>query len=172
MLTKSQKEKIVKEVSEKISQSQTVILCDFKGLNVSKMRKLKKALLEKQAGLNVAKKTLISIALRNSGSELDARKLTGQVALVTGGEDEITTPKILVDFSKENKQFGILAGLLNGTPLSADEILSLAKLPSKEQLLGQVVGTINAPISGFVNVLAGNIRGLMNVLNGIKEAKN
>jgi large subunit ribosomal protein L10 len=172
MLTRSQKEDIVKEITDKISGSKTVVLCDYKGLNVSKIKSLRASLREKQAELNVAKKTLISIALKNNSVDLDVTKLEGQVALVTGGEDEVSAPKVLADFAKENKSLGILAGLLEGSVMSSEEIGNLAKLPSKEQLLGQVVGTINAPISGFVNALAGNLRNLVQVMNSIKEAKN
>lgn len=172
MLTKDQKKQIVEKISRKITGSKTVVLCDFKGLNVLKIRQLKGALKEKQAEFEVAKKTLISIALKDSGSQIDARELAGQVAIVTGGEDEISSPKVLADFAKENKDLNILAGLLEGSELSAEEVNNLAKLPTRQQLLGQLAGTINAPISGFVNVLAGNLRNLMGVLNAIKEVKN
>ena len=65
----------------------------------------------------------------------------------------------------------LLGGVLGQQVMNAAEVKALAKIPSKEQLLGQLVGTLNAPISGFVNVLAGNLRGLVNVLNAVKEQK-
>ena len=61
--------------------------------------------------------------------------------------------------------------MLEGAFISAEKVEALAKLPGKKQLLGQLVGTLNAPISGFVNVLAGNLRGLVNILNAVKEKK-
>lgn len=171
MLNRKQKETIVDALSQELEQSTTVVVCDYKGLTVANLGEVRKSLREKQAKMRVVKKTLANLALSKIGTELDPRKMEGQVAIVFGGEDEICTPKILADYAKKNKSFRILAGLLEKKALNDQEVLNLASLPSKQEMLGRLVGTINAPISGFVNVLAGNLRGLVNVLNAIKETK-
>ena len=88
-------------------------------------------------------------------------------------EEEETTPARLIKaLSKDIKTLSILEGLLDKKLVSKEMVLALADLPSKDQLRAQVVGTIKAPISGFVNVLAGNIRGLINVLNAVASKTN
>ena len=79
--------------------------------------------------------------------------------------------KILEQFSKTNGAVKIIGGVIERKFITAAEVIALAKLPSKQELLAKLVGTINAPISGFVNVLAGNLRGFVQVLNAIKDQK-
>ncbi|MCX6740521.1 MAG: 50S ribosomal protein L10 [Candidatus Parcubacteria bacterium] len=79
--------------------------------------------------------------------------------------------KIAANFAKDHKALKMLGGIMEGNLLNLDQVTVLSKIPSKPELLGQLVRTINAPVSGFVNVLAGNIRGLLNVLNSLKDSK-
>jgi len=95
----------------------------------------------------------------------------GGVATFTGTTDEVAPARIVNDFAKKNEVVAIFGGTLDGKYIDAVFVKNLASLPSKQQLLGQLVGTINAPVSGFVNALAGNLRGFVSVLNNIKEAK-
>ena len=97
--------------------------------------------------------------------------MEGQVAIAMANMDEVSAAKIIDIFAKTNENVKLLGGVLGSTVMNAAEVKALAKIPSKEQLLGQLVGTLNAPISGFVNVLAGNLRGLVQVLNAVKEQK-
>jgi len=113
------------------------------------------------------KKTLFKIALPRT-IELDPRKLEGEIAAAFGYQDEIGLAKILYDFSKKNENLKIAGGIIDGIFFQKEEIISLAKLPSKEQLLAKLVGTINAPIAGFVNALKGNLRNLVYILSNIK----
>jgi len=85
--------------------------------------------------------------------------------------DEVAAPKIIAKMAKINENLKIKGGLLGTEILNEEQMMNLAKLPSKEELLAKLVGSLNAPINGFVNVLAGNIRGLVNVLNAISQAK-
>lgn len=171
MLNKQQKEAIVQELSNEIAASKTVVICDYKGMTVAQVREVRNALREKSAKMQVVKKTLAKLAFKQAGTDLDVKQLEGQVAVIYGGEDEICAPKVALDFSKKNDKFKILAGTLEKQPLGAAEMINLAKLPTKQEMLGKLVGTINAPISGFVNALAGNLRNFVGVLNAIKDAK-
>ncbi|MDD5463828.1 MAG: 50S ribosomal protein L10 [Candidatus Moranbacteria bacterium] len=172
MLTKNQKIELVKELTEKIKAAKSTIIVDYKGLQVKDSTELKKSLRAAGVEYIVSRKTLFDIALKNAGIEgVSIKKMEGQVALSFSNLDEVAAAKIIDTFAKTNENIKLLGGVLGQQVMDAAEVKALAKIPSKEQLLGQLVGTLNAPISGFVNVLAGNLRGLVQVLNAVKEQK-
>lgn len=171
MLTKDQKKNIVKDLSEKIKTGKVMIFSDFTGTTVSGMKELRDELRKTGATYKVTKKKLIDLAFKNAGIEADSQGLEGQIGLAIGQEDEVTAAKVLGQFSKKNKNFKILRGVLDKKMISDKEVIALASLPSREQLLAKLVGSINAPVSGFVNVLAGNLRNLVGVLKAISETK-
>lgn len=167
--TKQQKAELIKELAEKLKVSKAVVFSDYKGLEVKDMTVLRKELRTAGVELKVLKKTLINIALKDAGIEMDAKKLEGQIAIAVSSGDEVAAAKIIAKMAKVNENLKIVGGILGTNELSADEVKALAKLPSKEELLAKLVGTLNAPVSGFVNVLAGNLRGLVNVLKAVAE---
>ncbi len=172
MLTRNQKHELVKELAEKIKGAKSAVFVDFKGLKVKDATELKKSLRAAGVEYMVVRKTLIDIALKNAGIEgANIAKMDGQIALSLSNTDEVSGAKIIDTFAKTNENVKMLGGVLGTQLMDAAEVKALAKIPSKEQLLGQLVGTLNAPISGFVNVLAGNLRGLVQVLNAVKEQK-
>ncbi|MFA6047572.1 MAG: 50S ribosomal protein L10 [Parcubacteria group bacterium] len=171
MQTRNQKKEIVKNLTKEIKDSKAVVFSDYKGLTVKDMTAMRKELHSQGVDLRVVKKTLINIALKDAGIELDAEKMEGQIALAISREDEVAAAKIIAKVAKANENLKIVSGILGKDVLGKDEVMALAKLPSKEELLAKFVGTINAPISGFVNVLAGNLRGLVNVLKAIGDSK-
>lgn len=171
MLKKEQKKELVKELSERIKTSKSVVFSDYKGLQVKDITLLRKELRKTESDFKVFKKTLLKIALQEAGVELDTKKLEGQVAVSISQIDEVAPAKVIATFAKKNENLKIVGGLLNLKEMSVEEVGALAKLPSKEELLAKLVGTLNAPISGFVNVLAGNLRGLVQVLKAIGENK-
>lgn len=171
MLTRQDKKALIDNLTKNLQETKTSVVCDYKGLSVSEVSQLRTALREKNASMQVIKKTFAQIAFDNAKIELDVRKIDGQIAVIYGGDDEVCSSKAAFDFSKKNKAFAIRGGSLEGSPITVEEITNLAKLPTKEQLLGQVVGTINAPITGFVGALSGNLRNIVYALNAIKDLK-
>ena len=172
MLTKNEKIELVKKLTEKIKAAKSTVFVDYKGLKVKDSTELKKSLRAAGVEFIVARKTLFDIAVKNAGIEgVSIKSMDGQVALSFSNLDEVAGAKIIDTFAKTNDKIKFLGGILGQQVMSAAEVKALAKIPSKEQLLGQLVGTLNAPISGFVNVLAGNLRGLVSVLNAVKEQK-
>ena len=169
MQTKSQKKDLVKDLAEKIKNSKAVVFSDFKGLSVKNMTLLRRELKVKEIDFQVLKKTLITLALKDAGIKMDACKLKGQIAVAVSAGDEVEAAKIIAKACKASENLKMLGGILGKEILSDKEVASLAKLPSKDELLAKLVGTLNAPISSFANVLAGNIRGLVQVLKGISE---
>ena len=120
----------------------------------------------------MVKKTLLRKAFEKLG--LPADKIDswqGNISLAVSEKDEVAPAKLIAKFIKDNENMAILGGLLGQEWMEVDRVQSLAKLPSKEELIAKTVGTIKAPLNGLVNVLAGNLRGLVNVLNAIKDQK-
>lgn len=176
MLTRKQKEELVKDLAEKFSKSTSVVFSDYTGLTVSDLRDLRKELNKEKGEYAIVKNTLIKLALDKSGlfaqassKNLIKEKFTGPAAVGLGYGDETFIARTLYNFAKSHLQLKFKCGIVEGKLLQKEEIEELAKLPTKQELLAKVVGSIKAPISGFVNVLSGNFRSLLNVLNGIKE---
>lgn len=169
-LTRQEKEKIVKELSENISKANAVVFADFTGLNVAKTRELRKRLKQAKIGYKVVKKTLIDLALKAAGlKDVAIAHLKGPVSLALGYDDEAAPAKIVHKFSKTNEALKIIGGLLEKRLITPAEVVSLASLPAKPELLAKTLATMNAPLSNFVGVLHGNLRKLVYVLSAIKK---
>lgn len=171
MQTRSQKEEIVKDLASKLKSSKAVVFSDYKGLGSKEMTALRREMRAQGVSFSVAKKTLVDLALKDAGLEMDALKLEGQIAVAVSDGDEVAAAKIVSQFAKANENLKIAAGILGSKAISKEEVAALAKLPSKEDLLAKFVWTIKAPVSGFANVLAGNLRGLVQVLKAVSDTK-
>ncbi|HOF42326.1 MAG TPA: 50S ribosomal protein L10 [Candidatus Moranbacteria bacterium] len=172
MLTKNQKVELVKTLTEKIKAAKSAIFLDYKGLKVKDLTELKKNLRKSGVEYVVVRKTLLDLAFKDAGiKDVDVKSMEGQIALSLSNEDEVAGAKIIDVFSKTNENVKMLGGVLGTEIMDAKQAKALAKVPSKEELLAKLVGTLNAPVSGFVNVLAGNLRGLVQVLKTVSEKK-
>lgn len=169
--TKLQKKEIVKILTDGLKDSKSVVFANFQGLTVENISELRNECRRQGIDVFVAKKTLIKKVCAELGIEADPKAFEGGVATFFGKQDEVSSAKTVNDFAKKYEAIKIFGGVLEGKFIPAEQVISLAKLPSKEQLLGQLVGTINAPVSGFVNVLAGNLRGLVQVLSAYEKSK-
>jgi large subunit ribosomal protein L10 len=169
--TKEQKEAMVSTLVEKFGRMRSAVFANYEGLSVKEIEELRHQL--KQGGVEylVAKKTLLNIAMKQAGKAIEPKTIAGNFATAIAYEDEIAPARIIATFGKQHEALEIVAGVLEDTLIDAEKVQALAKLPSKSELLAITVRTIQAPISGFVNVLAGNLRGLVGVLNAIKETK-
>ena len=168
-LTKTQKQKIVDDLKEKVDKQKSIVLASIVGVKVKGLTRLRKEMKKQDCELKVAKKTLISLAFKEKKIDIDTKKLEGEVALSFGYRDEILPFKILYDFSKEDENLKILGGLIGQELLTREKAIELAQLSTREELLARLVGSIFSPISGLVNVLQGNIKGLMYALSAIKK---
>ncbi len=166
-----QKKAVVAELSERLKGSVAGVLVNYKGITVADDTKLRKDLREAGVKYTVVKNTLLKRAAEDAGIEGLDPVLEGTTALATSEEDYVAAAKILCEYAEKNKNFEIKSGYVDGGVLGVDEIKDLAKLPSKEVLVAKALGGLNAPITGFVTVLNGNIRGLACVLNAIAEQK-
>jgi len=167
--TKLQKQKILENINNKIKDSKSLVISVFDKLPVNEDQELRKELRKNNVKHEVIKKTLLKKSFtENKIDGLPENELIGNISLSTS-EDEVMGAKILAKFGKDKEDFKIIGGLLNSVWVDASKILELAKLPTKPELIAKTVGTIKAPLTGFVNVLSGNLRGLVNVLNNIKK---
>lgn len=167
--TKAQKKEIIRDIEEKIDKQKSIVFTAINGLKAKDLFDLRETLKKAECLLLVAKKTLFNIAFKDKKIDADIKKLEGEAALVFSFADEMSPAKILHQFSKKNENLRILGGLFEKKEITRDEVIALALLPSRQELYSKVVGSIQAPISGFVNVLQGNIRGLLQVLSTIKK---
>jgi len=167
----NEKKQVVAELTERLKKAQTGVLVDYKGITVAEDTTLRRSLREKGVDYSVVKNTLTKLALKEAGITGLDDVLNGTTALATSETDLVAPAKVLVEYAEKNDKFTIKAGFVEGKVVSIDEIKALAKLPSKEVLIAKVLAGFNAPITGFVNVLNGNIRGLVVALNAIAEKK-
>jgi large subunit ribosomal protein L10 len=173
--TKEQKKEILKDLADKISKAKSIIFTKFNRLGVKDNEELRKELKKGGSEYFVVKKTLMDLAFRDSKIEgLDVKNFEGQIAAVFGYTDEIAPAKIVFNFKKklEDKEtVEFIGGILENKYIDSEEVKQLASLPSKQELFAKIVGSINVPVSGFVNTLAGNLRNLVYALNAIGEKK-
>lgn len=173
--SKEQKRDILESIKDKISKSKSIVFTKFNSLGAIENETLRKELKKEDSEYYVAKKTLMDIAFKDSKIEdLNIKGFEGQVAAVFGYKDEVAPAKVVDAFKKklDNKEKVVfLGGILENKFIDAAGVANLAGLPSKQELYAKIVGTINAPISGFVNALAGNLKNLVYVLKAIETKK-
>lgn len=172
MATRTQKNEVLKDLKERFSRSKSIVFLGFQGMSVKDITDLRSKFRGEKVEYKVAKKTLIRIGLKeNKIEDAESIDLEGPVGVAIGYEDEIAPARLAKEYSKSNNKLKILGGYISLKYMNAEEMKLLAALPGKDQLRAQLVGTINAPISGFINVLAGNMRGLVNVIKAIGDSK-
>jgi large subunit ribosomal protein L10 len=170
-VTRKVKEQAYAELKEALVGAKSIVFADYRGTTVKKIEELRASLRKENVASKVAKLTLVRKALEEQGVDVSKFDFKAPAILAISKEDEVAPAKILNEFTKENKNVTILMGVMEGSVLSSKEVVALAQLPSKLELRGKLVGTIAAPMSGFVNVLAGNLRGLVYALNAIAQSK-
>lgn len=158
--TLEEKKEVTEELSRLLDEAETVYLTDFSGLDVGSMTELRARLREEGVGYRVAKNTLMERALNQVGDFPDlAEHLEGPTGLVLGGEDPVTPAKVVKDFAKEHEDRPtVKVGVVDRRTLTPDEVADLADLPTREEMLSSIMGSLSAPVSGIVGVLEGLLR--------------
>ncbi len=171
--SKSQKQVILDELTEKFTKMKSATFVHFFGLKVKDIEDLRKRCRKEGIDYVVAKKTFLKIALEKAGiSGIHPEELEGEVATAFSYADEVAGAKLLAAFAREHAPLKFVGGILEGKLIDAKGMKHLASLPGKQELLGQLVGTIQAPVSAFVRVLSGNLRGLVQVLSALQKSKS
>lgn len=176
--SRQQKEETLQALVDRFGRSKSVVFVNFDKLSVADITAFRRAARKQNIDYVVAKKTLLRLALKQAqlDQDVDVSRFERGVGTVFGFEDEVAPAQVVDGFAKEHEAMSILGGIMQENPagqkfITVDAVQALAKLPTKDVLLGQVVRTIQAPISGFVNVLAANLRSVVQVLNAIKDKK-
>lgn len=165
----------MRDYVDQLKGSSAIAFADLTGLKVADSSAFRRKAEKEGVQVTLAKKTLLSRAAKDAGlsetidwASFEAKAVT---MLQTEG-DQVAPAKLLAELIKEHETMQALGGLLDQKWMTANDITALAKLPSKDELIAKAVGSIAAPLSGMVNVLAGNLRNLVYVMNAIKEAKS
>lgn len=163
-----QKQETITELKENLAKAKSIVFVDIQGLKVKEIVSLRKKAKEAMGNLKVAKKTLINLALK-SKKGVDVKAMSGEIAVLFGFEDPIKPLKSFYDFSKSNENLKFVSGIIENNLLSKEEVVAMAQLPSKQELLANLVGILARPMSGLLNIFQGNIKGLVYILSSIKK---
>lgn len=171
MSARDEKALVIAEIKGKLSDSKSAVLVDYRGLTVDEVTQLRKEFREKGAEYKVYKNTLMEIAAKELGLDGLIPFLKGPTAIAFGVKDPVAPAKVLTESIKKLKKMEIKAGVVEGMVIDVNGVKALAELPSREELIAKMLGSMNAPISGLVTVLGGTIRSLLYTLNAVKEKK-
>lgn len=171
-MNKQSKEALVAEFAEKLKTAKAAFLADYRGLDVDQANDLRNKLREAGVEYKVIKNTLLRLAAKDTDSACLDEFLSGPTAIALVNEDPVAPAKALVEFAKNNEAFELKAGMLDGKLLADADIKALAELPSREELLAKMLGSMSAPASNFVGVLAAVPRTFVQALSAIKDQKD
>ena len=172
----SAKQAVVAQLKEQLESAKGVVLTSYKGLTVAQDTELRRELREAGVSYHVVKNTMLRIAAKEAGIEGIEEHLEGTTAFAFSTEDAVAPAKVICGFIKKNKLedaevLTVKVGMVEGKVIGVDEVKDLAALPSREELIAKLLGSMNAPISNTVNVLQGVIRNAVYVLDAIRSQK-
>lgn len=163
------KEKQIADLSDGIDRAKAAVFVDYKGLKVKESEELRKQLRDLSVDFKVVKNSLFKIVLKKKNISVTDEILDRPLAIAMGFSDEAVPARALNEFAKKHETLEIVGGILEHEFIDEAKVKYLASLPSREQLYAKLLGTFTAPMSSFVNVAAGNMRGLINVLRAKAE---
>lgn len=168
--TKQQKQEDLKKLEDKISKAKSLVFIGYDNVKITDQDKLRRALKKEKSELLVAKKTIIRVALQKlkikNSENLNLEK---EIAVAFGYEDEVSPARIVAQTSRLAKNIKIKGGLLDKEIVDATKMIFLSSLPSKEILQANFLRSLQSPLSGLVNVLQGNLRGLVCLFKAMAE---
>lgn len=170
-MNRSEKAAIIEQIRSHTASASIAVVTDFKGMSVEELTRLRVKLRESGGEYYVVKNTLARIALSDTTHASIKDDFKDNCAMALGFDDPVAVAKAITEFAKTSKLLKVRHGSLDGKSLSAEQVDSLAKLPSREQLLGQVLGTMNAVPTNFVSLMANMIRPLLYALKALEEKK-
>lgn len=170
-MNKDSKAQVIADLAVKLASAKATFVADYRGLNVEQVNDLRGKLRNAGAEYQVVKNTLLHLAAKDTPQACLDPFLAGPTALAIAPKDPVAPAKVLSEFAKANAKFSLKGGALEGRALSVAEINALADLPSREVLLAKMLGSMSAPATNFVGVLAAVPRSLVQVLAAIQDKK-
>ena len=171
MVIRQEKVAMIELLKDTMKNAKGVVLADFRGIKVKQDTKLRRKMREAGVEYSVIKNNMASIAAKEVGIEGLDNYLKGPLAMVSSSKDPVAPAKLISEFMKENRVMEIKGGLVEGKVINAEAVKALAMLPPREVLLARLLGSMQSPITGFVNVLQGNIRNLVYALDAVRQQK-
>ncbi|MFZ0548750.1 MAG: 50S ribosomal protein L10 [Candidatus Promineifilaceae bacterium] len=164
-ITKERKDELVAEYIELLNSSRAIFIAEYTGLNVKDINALRQEVRKAEGAFHVTKNTLLRHALEQTNRPVPESLLTGQVATGFALNEAPALAKALTDFAKNQEHLVIKGGILGPNILTAEQVIDLAKLPSRDELRAQIIGLISAPAQNIASVIAGGVRQVVNVLD-------
>ncbi|MBR5554625.1 50S ribosomal protein L10 [bacterium] len=171
MATKQFKTDKIDALKSKLEKAKVAVVTEYKGFSVEEIQKLRRALQKEGGDYMVTKNTLAKIAVKGTEFEALTEVFKGPIALAFGYEDEVSPAKVVAKFIKETKKGAIVGAGLEGNLLSAKEAEALASLPSKEELLAKILGSINSPASGIALSVNAVMASLTRAIAAVRDQK-
>jgi large subunit ribosomal protein L10 len=171
-MSKTERQESVETLTAKLRESPNLYVTDFSGLNVLRMTEFRRRLRVAGVRYIVVKNTLAQRALAaNQVTALDEH-LAGPTGLVLAGRDPLAAAKVLTDFQKEFEKPAVKIGLIDGKPVTPEQVKRLASLPSREQLLGQLAGALQAPLAQFAGAMNGMLYQMVGALEALRAQRS
>ena len=171
-MNKENKQELVTEMHERLARAKAVFLADFRGMNVGQATNLRNELRNASVEYRVFKNTLLDLAAKGTDAECLTPYLAGPTAIAISYDDPVGAAKVLSKFAKDPQSKLVLkVGVLSGNVLDVKQIQALADLPSREVLIAKMLGSMQAPATNFVGVLAALPGSLVRVLDAIRAQK-
>ncbi len=171
MATKAFKSEKIDALKGKLEKAQVAVVTEYKGYSVEEISALRRALQQKGGDYMVTKNTLAKIAVKGTDFEVLTETFKGPIAIAFGYEDQVSPAKAVSDFIKETKKGVIIGAALDGKLLSEAEAKALANLPSKEELIAKILGSINSPATGIVGSVNAVVSQLVRTVAAVKDTK-
>jgi large subunit ribosomal protein L10 len=169
-ITRQAKQETLVQLRDKLQRTKGLIFTHYQGLTVKEVTELRRELRKSDVELVVAKKTLLRKAMAEAGFDAAVvDTLEGSVAMAFGYSDEVAPAKILQTFAKLHPSVVLMGGMIGGQLMDAKQAVALSKLPGRDELRAKLVWVIGSPLSGLVNVTAGTLRNLIQVLTALKD---
>jgi large subunit ribosomal protein L10 len=167
----SQKEALVGEIKDRLNEAGALLLVDYRGLSVKEMHELRLSLRAAASELKVYKNSLTEIAIRELAlPDLDSY-LAGPTGIVFTGEDPVAPAKALTAFARQHNLLEVKGGLVENVVVDADGVKAIATLPSREELIAKLLGTMLSPLTGFARVLNGPVEAFARSVQAVADQK-
>ncbi|CAK8711132.1 MAG: 50S ribosomal protein L10 [Candidatus Electrothrix sp. AW2] len=170
-MNRESKAKKVDDLKDTFAKAKFAVVADYRGLKVNEFEQLRASLREQGGQIQVAKNTLLKLAVQDTDFEGLTQDFAGTTAVAVSFDDPVGSAKALADFTKDNEALVVRSAVFEGKMLSSDDLVALSKLPSKDQLLGQLCSVLNAVPTKLVRTLNAAPSNLVYALQAIKEQK-
>lgn len=170
-MEKKEKEAFISDMNSRLKKAQATFLVEYQGIDAESMNRMRGELRKVGAELKVIKNRLLKLASLNTDTESIREQFVGPCAIAITYDDVVAPAKVLLELSKDLKNLKLKTGQISGKPMDLDSLKKLASLPSREQLLAQVLSAMNAVPTSLVRVLDEIVLKMMNVLKAIETKK-